>query len=98
MPTYAYQCAACGHEFEKFESIKAKPSKDCPACKKKKAERQISGGAGFLFKGQGFYTTDYRSSSYKEAAKKDSSTTGSCGTGGCGKEACAKPSTSSAKD
>ncbi|MBI3829017.1 MAG: zinc ribbon domain-containing protein [Planctomycetes bacterium] len=71
MPTYVYNCKACDHTFERFESMTAKPDKSCPKCKKKKAERNISGGAGFLFKGAGFYTTDYRSSSYKESAKKD---------------------------
>lgn len=59
----------------------AKPDKSCPKCKKKKAERNISGGAGFLFKGAGFYSTDYRSSSYKEGAKKETPTApcGACG-------------------
>lgn len=73
MPTYVYQCTACGHEYERFESITAKPNKTCPKCHKKKGERQISGGAGLIFKGSGFYTTDYRKSSYKESAKKDAS-------------------------
>ncbi|HEY3322311.1 MAG TPA: zinc ribbon domain-containing protein [Planctomycetota bacterium] len=60
MPTYEYACADCGHEFERFESITAKPNKTCPKCNTKKAERRISGGGGFLFKGSGFYVTDYR--------------------------------------
>ena len=60
MPTYEYICSACGHAFERFESITSKPNKDCPQCKKKKAERQISGGAGLIFKGSGFYVTDYK--------------------------------------
>jgi len=62
MPTYEYACAACGNEFERFESITAKPDKKCPKCNKKKAERRISGGGGFLFKGTGFYVTDYKKS------------------------------------
>jgi putative FmdB family regulatory protein len=72
MPTYEYACEACGHQFEEFQSIKAKPTTVCPKCKKKKVKRLISGGAGFLFKGSGFYITDYRSDSYKAAAKSDS--------------------------
>lgn len=62
MPTYEYTCAACGHDFERFESITAKPNKLCPKCNKKKAERRISAGGGFLFKGSGFYITDYKKS------------------------------------
>ncbi len=71
MPTYQYECAACGHNFEKFQSITAKAVKKCPECGKRKVERLISAGAGFIFKGSGFYITDYRSKEYKEAAKKD---------------------------
>jgi len=62
MPTYEYACTACEHKFERFESITSKPNTACPACKKKKAERQISGGGGFIFKGTGFYITDYKKS------------------------------------
>ena len=72
MPTYEYKCAACGHKFEKFQSITAAPIKACPACKKNKAQRLIGTGAGLIFKGSGFYITDYRSEKYKEAAKADS--------------------------
>jgi putative FmdB family regulatory protein len=72
MPTYEYECAGCGHRLEELQSIKAKPLTMCPICKKRKLRRLISGGAGFIFKGSGFYITDYRSDSYKEAAKKDS--------------------------
>jgi putative FmdB family regulatory protein len=72
MPTYDYVCRACDHRWELFESIKSKPSKKCPECGKLKAERLISGGGGIIFKGSGFYTTDYRSESYKSAAKSDS--------------------------
>jgi putative FmdB family regulatory protein len=76
MPTYEYECAGCGHRFEEFQSIKAKPLTKCPVCKKQRVRRLISGGAGFIFKGSGFYITDYRSDSYKEAAKKDSAPAG----------------------
>ena len=70
MPTYDYQCKACGHRFEIFQSIKAKALKKCPKCEGK-IERLIGSGAGIIFKGSGFYQTDYRSSKYQEAAKKD---------------------------
>ena len=79
MPTYEYICAKCGHEFEKIQPISAKPLAICPEdqCAQKrwgkgKVKRAISTGGGLIFKGSGFYTTDYRSDSYKEAAKKDS--------------------------
>ncbi|MDD5225640.1 MAG: zinc ribbon domain-containing protein [Candidatus Omnitrophica bacterium] len=71
MPTYEYECMACGHRFEKYQSMVDNPIKKCPKCGKAKARRMISGGAGVLFKGNGFYQTDYRSKGYKEAAKKD---------------------------
>ncbi len=70
MPTYQYICNDCGHEFEEFQSISALPLTECPKCGGH-VERVISGGAGFLFKGSGFYITDYRSKGYKEAAQKD---------------------------
>ena len=72
MPTYEYKCDACGHKFERFQSITADPIKQCPACKGNKAHRLISAGAGLIFKGSGFYITDYRSEGYKEKAKADS--------------------------
>ncbi len=71
MPTYEYACEACGHAFEEFQSIKAAPIRKCPKCGKRKVKRLISGGAGFLFKGSGFYITDYRSENYKSAAKAE---------------------------
>lgn len=71
MPTYEYQCRKCGHEFEKFQSMKDDPIRKCPKCAKLAVKRLISRGAGFLFKGSGFYQTDYRSSKYQESAKKD---------------------------
>jgi putative FmdB family regulatory protein len=71
MPTYAYACEACGHEFEEFQSIKARPLRKCPACGKSALKRLLGTGAGIIFKGSGFYETDYRSESYKKAAEKD---------------------------
>jgi putative FmdB family regulatory protein len=71
MPTYEYACAACGHKFEEFQSIKAAPVKKCPMCGKNKVQRLISAGAGFIFKGSGFYETDYRSDKYKADARAD---------------------------
>ena len=70
MPTYEYICSACSHEFEEFQSIKDEPVKVCPSCGGTVC-RKISGGAGLLFKGSGFYITDYRSDEYKKAASKD---------------------------
>lgn len=72
MPTYEYRCDACSHEFEEFQYIKDEPLKKCPECGKKKLRRLIGGGAAIVFKGSGFYQTDYRSDSYKKSAKGDS--------------------------
>jgi putative FmdB family regulatory protein len=71
MPTYEYVCDACKHEFEKFQSILAAPEKVCPKCRKRKVRRKIGIGAGVLFKGTGFYETDYRSDGYSKAAEAD---------------------------
>ena len=73
MPTYDYECDACGHRFELFQSISADPEKKCPECKKLKLRRLIGTGAAVVFKGSGFYQTDYRSDSYKKSAAADSS-------------------------
>jgi putative FmdB family regulatory protein len=72
MPTYDYECGTCDHKWELFQSITAKPVRKCPACGKSKARRLIGTGASVIFKGSGFYTTDYRSESYKQAAKAES--------------------------
>lgn len=77
MPTYDYVCDACDHTFEAFESIKADPQKVCPACQEPKLRRKIGPGAAILFKGSGFYITDYRSDSYKQAASADKSSSSS---------------------
>jgi putative FmdB family regulatory protein len=76
MPTYEYKCDACGFRFERFQSITAKPVRKCPKCGKSKVKRLISAGGGMIFKGSGFYITDYRDSKYKESAKADSSSSG----------------------
>jgi len=76
MPTYDYVCDACEHTWEHYQSMTDKPLKKCPECGKRKARRQIGTGAGVIFKGSGFYETDYRSESYREGAKADSGTSG----------------------
>ena len=72
MPTYEYECPACNHKWEQFQSITADPVKKCPKCGKNKARRLIGTGSSIIFKGSGFYTTDYRSDSYKKEAKAES--------------------------
>ncbi len=108
MPTYDYVCRACGHEFELFQSMTDPVKRKCPECGKAKLERLIGTGAGVIFKGSGFYQTDYRSEGYKKAAdaekkpageggkeSKDSKS-GSCACGG-GKGTCAAKPAESAK-
>ena len=75
MPTYDYECAECGHAWELFQQITENPKRVCPACRKRKARRLLGAGAAVLFKGSGFYQTDYRSESYKKAAKADKEST-----------------------
>src|SRR5262245_579906 len=113
MPTYEYECDACGHRFDEFQSMKDEPLKKCPECGKLKLRRLFGAGAAVLFKGSGFYQTDYRSESYKAAAKKaeqSSTDSGSKGTDGkagtngtadstsAGGEAKATPKKSKSKD
>ncbi len=71
MPTYEYLCQACGHEFELFQTMSASVKRKCPDCGKLKLKRLIGIGSGVIFKGSGFYQTDYRSDSYKKAAEAD---------------------------
>jgi putative FmdB family regulatory protein len=107
MPTYEYVCEKCGHRFEKVQPISAKALSICPEelCARKrwgkgKVTRAISTGGGLLFKGSGFYTTDYRSEKYKEAAKKDvapTSTAGATGKSASGGESKPAPAKADAK-
>jgi putative FmdB family regulatory protein len=71
MPTYEYECQACGKVHEIFHGMNAPRPRKCPSCGKLKLRKLLSGGAGFIFKGDGFYVTDYRSKDYKEKAKKE---------------------------
>lgn len=88
MPTYEYRCPSCGDEFEKFQRMSDEPVAECPSCGAG-AERKLSAGAGLLFKGSGFYITDYRSDSYKKAASSEN--------GGGSKASDSKPSGSSSE-
>lgn len=74
MPTYEYECKACQHRFEQFQSITAGALRKCPECGRQKLRRLIGPGAAIVFKGSGFYCTDHRSASYKKAAAADSGT------------------------
>ncbi len=102
MPTYDYECSACGHKFEEYQSIKAKPLRKCPACAKNTVKRLIGTGAGIIFKGSGFYQTDYRSESYKAGAKAESdrssaaAKTGDAATAAKSSDSTAKPASTSA--
>lgn len=94
MPTYEYECRKCGHRFEKFQRISEAPAKRCPKCRG--AVRRLLGtGGGLIFKGSGFYITDYRSDSYKKGAKSDSG--GSSSGSSSASATPAKPPSSSGK-
>jgi putative FmdB family regulatory protein len=97
MPTYDYECAACGHKFEMFQGIKEDPIKACPKCKRRKARRLIGTGAGLLFKGSGFYITDYRSEGYKKAQKAETPSSPSSGGESGSKKAETTPKAEKAK-
>lgn len=95
MPTYDYVCEACGHAFEQFQGMSEKRLTTCPRCKKRKLVRQIGSGGGIIFKGSGFYQTDYKKTS--APTETSSSSSSSSSGGGCGKEACkATPGTCAA--
>jgi putative FmdB family regulatory protein len=96
MPTYEYHCDACDHEFEEFQSMNEAVLTKCPECGKKKLRRLFGTGAAILFKGSGFYQTDYRSDSYKAAAKADQDG-GKTGSDGSADKAAGGSSESSAK-
>lgn len=97
MPTYDYKCSKCNHTWELFQSITAKPIKKCPECGANKAQRLIGTGAGIIFKGSGFYQTDYRSDSYKSAAKADQKTETPASSDSSSKSSSGDSSTSSGK-
>ncbi|HUI05835.1 MAG TPA: FmdB family zinc ribbon protein [Verrucomicrobiae bacterium] len=91
MPTYEYECQKCHHRFELFQSIKDEPVKTCPKCRGR-VKRLFGTGAGLIFKGSGFYITDYRKPGYRETAKKESSA--AAGTTVDSKSGAAKPGVS----
>ncbi|HVT72315.1 MAG TPA: FmdB family zinc ribbon protein [Lacunisphaera sp.] len=74
MPTYDYICAKCGHELEVFQSMKEAPLKVCPACHRRSLKRKVGGGAGLIFKGSGFYITDYKKKPAEKPAEKPAAT------------------------
>ncbi len=86
MPTYDYVCDACEHRFELFQSITASPKRKCPQCGQFRLRRLIGPGAAIVFKGSGFYKTDYRSESYKKAAAAEKKTSGDGQGGGSRKD------------
>src|SRR5919204_2681279 len=98
MPTYEYHCDACEHEFEEFQSMSEPALTKCPKCGRKKLRRLFGTGAYILFKGSGFYQTDYRSESYKAAAKADQEKTPSATDSSAGKNGTADSSAKSTKD
>ncbi len=95
MPTYDYVCDACGHAYELFQSMTDSVKKTCPKCGKKKLRRLIGAGSAIMFKGSGFYKTDYRSESYKKGAAADSAASGSAKTEGSKSEGSPKKTTES---
>jgi putative FmdB family regulatory protein len=82
MPTYDYECDHCGHGFELFQSITEPVKRKCPVCGKRKLQRLFGTGAAIVFKGSGFYQTDYRSDSYRKGAEADKKAHGKSGSDG----------------
>jgi putative FmdB family regulatory protein len=74
MPTYEYACSKCGHHFDQFQSMRDEPLRKCPKCHKLALKRLIGGGAGLIFKGSGFYITDYKNKGMAKAASAESGT------------------------
>ncbi len=103
MPTYEYACRSCGYEFEEFQSMSAKPLRKCPQCAKSALERLIGTGAAIIFKGGGFFETDYRSESYMKGAEAEKKTSepatgeGKCACGSKSASECASGTSESAK-
>jgi putative FmdB family regulatory protein len=92
MPTYDYECDACGHKFELYQGINDPKAKKCPECRKLKLRRLLGTGAAIVFKGSGFYQTDYRSDSYRKAAAADKPASDSSSSGDSGKSSESKSS------
>ena len=95
MPTYEYACPKCGHQFEQFQSMRDEPLKKCPKCKKAGLKRLVGGGAGLIFKGTGFYITDYKNKSGGQDAGAAKEGAGKKEGGGDAKPAEAKPAADS---
>jgi putative FmdB family regulatory protein len=91
MPTYEYECPKCGHTFEQFQSMNDEPLKKCPACKKTGVKRLVGHGAGLIFKGSGFYITDYKN---KDSAQKEKRKAGTAAKAAEAKPAESKPADS----
>lgn len=98
MPTYDYVCEACEHAFEQFQSITSEPLEKCPKCGKKRLRRLIGTGGAMIFKGSGFYKTDYRSDSYVKSAKADTPASTTCAPGGCAKPDCGAKTAAKSSD
>lgn len=98
MPTYDYECDACDHHFDAFQTMSAEPLKKCPQCGKKKLRRLFGAGAGLIFKGSGFYLTDYRSESYKQAAAADKPASSESSSSSTESKAASKPAEAKASE
>jgi putative FmdB family regulatory protein len=97
MPTYEYVCSKCGHQFEKFQSMRDEPLRKCPKCHKATLKRLVSGGAGLIFKGSGFYITDYKNKGMAKAASAEAGTAGAGKAEGSKAEGGAKADSGAAK-